>query len=69
MSGVRTMNQRNNSNSEIFQKINNPLQGKWVLLEIATSISHKVVNNVPIIMKLAKMYNRLYSRMFLHGKS
>ena len=63
------MNQRNNSNSEILQRINNPLQGKWVLLEIATSISHKVVNNVPIIMKLAKMYNRLYSRMFLHGKS
>jgi len=64
------MNQRNNSNSEILQRINNPLQGKWVLLEIATSISHKVVNNVPIIMKkLPKMYNRLYSRMFLHGKS
>ena len=30
------------------------------MLEIATSISHKVANNVLIIIRLAKLFNRLY---------
>jgi hypothetical protein len=34
--------------------------GTTGMLEIATSISHKVVNNALIIIKLAKMSNRLY---------